>query len=207
MPQLAIVATPASRASALAADGRVRRGERNGQAIVGALIELVGKGILEPTAQQVAASAGVGIRTVFRRFSDVESLFAQMSTRMQAEALPLLVGSEPEGDAVRRGRDLVGRRVVFFERIAPYKRAATLRRSRSPYLRSRHAELVRLLRADLLRCLPELRRGPAALVDALELVTSFEAWDRLRTEQRLGRARAHAAVERTVLGLLAELGP
>jgi AcrR family transcriptional regulator len=205
MPQLAIVATPASRASALAADGRVRRGERNGQAIVGALIELVGKGILEPTAQQVAASAGVGIRTVFRRFSDVESLFAQMSARMQAEALPLLVGGEPEGDVVRRGRELVGRRVVFFERIAPYKRAATLRRSRSAYLRSRHAELVRLLRTDLLRWLPELRRAPTALVDALELVTSFEAWDRLRTEQRLGRERAHAAVERTVRGLLAEL--
>jgi len=51
-----------------------------------ALVGLVGDGVLEPTAQQVAARAGVGIRTVFRRFSDVESLFARMSTRMQAEA-------------------------------------------------------------------------------------------------------------------------
>ena len=33
-------------------------------------------------------------------------------------------------------------------------------------------------------------------------MTSFEAWDRLRTEQRLGRERAQAAVERAVLALL-----
>ena len=93
-----------------------------------------------------------------------------------------------------------------FERIAPYERAATLRRARSPYLRDRHAELVRLLRTELVRWLPELRRAPAAVVDALELATSFEAWDLLRTEQCLGRARAHAAVERTVLDLISGLG-
>jgi len=205
MPQLAIVATPTSRASALASDGRVRRAERSGQAIVDALLELVGKGILEPTAQQVATRAGVGIRTVFRRFSDMERLFAEMSARMQAEALPLLVGGRPSGDLAERARALVGRRVAFFERIAPYKRAANLKRWRSPFLRARHAELVRVLRADLVRRLPELRQAPEAFVDALDLATSFEAWDRLRTEQRLGRERAHAAVERMVLALVAEL--
>jgi AcrR family transcriptional regulator len=200
------MATPAAQLTAPAADGRVRRGERSGQAIVEALIGLVGEGTLEPTAQQVAARAGVGIRTVFRRFSDMERLFTEMSTRMQAKVLPLLVGGAPSGGVVERVVALVGRRVTFFERIARYKRAATLRRSRSPYLQDRHAELVQLLRAELLRWLPELRRAPAAVVDALELATSFEAWDRLRVEQGLGRARAHAAVERTALGLVGELG-
>jgi AcrR family transcriptional regulator len=205
MPQPAIVATPASTAAPLPADGRARRAERSGRAIVGALIELVGEGVLDPTAEQVAARAGVGLRTVFRRFSDMEGLFAEMSTRVQGDVLPLLLGDAIEGDVVERARTLVARRVVFFERIARYKRAATIRRWRSPYLQSRHAELVRVLRADLLRRLPELRRAPAALVDALELATSFEAWDRLRVEQRAGRARAHAAVERTVVALVAEL--
>lgn len=195
----------ATTATTLASDGRVRRGERSGQAIVEALIDLVGKGILEPTAQQVAARAGVGIRTVFRRFSDMERLFAEMSTRVQGNVLPLLAEGAPGGDLLERARALVGRRVAFFERIGRYKRAANLRRSRSPYLRDRHAELVRLLRAELLRWLPELRRAPAALVDALELATSFEAWERLRIEQRLGHGRAHAAVERIALALIAEV--
>src|SRR5436305_14693782 len=127
-----IVAAPARRASAAGSDGRVRRAERSGQAIVDALLELVGDGILEPTAQQVAARAGVGIRTVFRRFSDVESLFAELGARVQAEALPLLVGGRPSGDLTERARALAGQRATFFERIAPYKRAGNLKRWRSP---------------------------------------------------------------------------
>jgi AcrR family transcriptional regulator len=189
----------------LPSDGRVRRGERSGQAIVEALVGLVGEGILEPTAQQVAARAGVGLRTVFRRFADMESLFAEMSARVQREALPLLVEGRPSGDLTERARALVGQRATFFERIAPFKRSGNLKRWRSPFLRDRHARLVRELRADLMRWLPELRRAPASVVDALDLVTSFEAWDRLRTEQRLGRERTQAAVERMVLCLVAEL--
>ena len=201
MPQLTIMAT----AARLSSDGRIRRGERSGHAIVDALIELVGDGILEPTAHQVAARAGVGIRTVFRRFSDMERLFVEMSTKVQGDVLPLLVDGAPSGDVVARVRALVARRALFFERIARYKRAATLRRPRSPYLRDRHLELVRLLRAELFRWLPELHDAPDELVDALELATSFEAWERLRVEQRLGRERAHAAAERAALALIGEL--
>jgi len=205
MPQEAAVATQARRAAEPASDGRVRRGERSGQAIVEALVGLVGDGILEPTAQQVAVRAGVGMRTVFRRFSDMESLLAEMGARVEAEALPLLVGGRPSGDLTERARALVGQRATFFERIAPYKRAGNLKRWRSPVVRYRHARLVRALRADLRRWLPELRHAPAGVADALDLATSFEAWDRLRTEQRLARERAQAAVERMVLCLVGEL--
>jgi len=204
MPQEAAVATQARRAAEPASDGRVRRGERSGQAIVEALVGLVGDGILEPTAQQVAVRAGVGMRTVFRRFSDMESLLAEMGARVEAEALPLLVGGRPSGDLTERARALVSQRATFFERIAPYKRAGNLKRWRSPVVRYRHARLVRALRADLRRWLPELRRAPAGVADALDLATSFEAWDRLRTEQRLARERAQAAVERMVLCLVGE---
>jgi AcrR family transcriptional regulator len=188
-----------------ASDGRVRRSQRSGHAIVDALMELVGEGVLEPTAQEVAARANVGIRTVFRRFSDIESLFAEMDARLQAEAVPLLLGERANGTVAQRARALVQRRGAFFERIAPYKRSGNLKRCRSPFLGERHAQLVRGLRADLLRWLPELRSAPAAIVDALDLATSFEAWDRLRSEQSLSRGRAQATVERTVLALVKEL--
>lgn len=98
---------------------------------------------------------------------------------------------------------LADRRIEFFERIAPYKRSGTIQRWRSEFLRGQHGALVRVLRADLLRWLPELRRAPADLVEALDLALSFEAWDRLRTDQRLGRDRARDALVRTVTALLA----
>jgi AcrR family transcriptional regulator len=183
-------------------DGRQRRSERSREAIVQALFDLVGEGILQPTAQQVAETAGVGIRSVFRHFADMDSLFAEMDARLQAEAHPLLRGDPPEADASKRARALVLRRIAFFEKIAPYKRAGTIQRWRSEFLRGQHGVLVRALRADLLRWLPELRRAPADLVEAFDLVLSFEAWDRLRTDQRLGCGRARDVMLRTVLALL-----
>lgn len=191
-----------SAARAESTDGRQRRSERSREAIVRALFDLVGEGILQPTAQQVAEAAGVGIRSVFRHFADMDSLFAEMDARLQADALPLLRGEPPDGDAAKRARALVDRRIAFFERIAPYKRAGTIQRWRSEFLRGQHGVLVRALRSDLLRWLPELRGAPADGIEALDLVLSFEAWDRLRTDQRLGRDRARDALLRIVLALL-----
>ena len=196
------MATVGARPHRPASDGRVRRSQRSGLAIVDALMGLVGEGNVEPTAQQVAARAQVGIRTVFRRFSDMESLFAEMDARLQAEALPLLFSGRAAGTRAARARALVRQRAAFFERIAPYKRSGNLKRPRSPFLRERHALLVRGLRADLKRRLPEVLRAPQEVVDALDLATSFEAWDRLRTEQRLGPRRARLVVEQMVLAIV-----
>ena len=186
-------------------DGRVLRGEKSRESIVDALFELVGEGVLAPTAQQVAERAGVGLRSVFRHFSDMERLFAAMDARLGAEVIPLLVEAWPGGALRTRARGLVERRVRLFERIAPYKRSANLARWRSPFLRTRHGALVRALRADLLRWLPEVKSAPADLLEALDVATSFEAWDRLRSDQRLSRERAQAALERTVQALVGAL--
>jgi AcrR family transcriptional regulator len=188
--------------SAPSVDGRVQRGERSRAAIVAAVFALVGEGVLEPTAEQVARRARVGLRSVFRHFRDMDTLHAAMGARLRAEVSPLLVADAPAGSLAARGRALVARRVRLYERIAPYKRAANVQRSRSAFLSSRHAALVTELSTNLLRWLPELAKAPDEERDAIELATSFEAWDRLRTDQHLSRERAQAAIERTVLALL-----
>ena len=112
----------------------------------------------------------------------------------------------PEAAGLReRARALVADRAALFERVAYYMRATNRSRGRSPFLTNEHRKIVRQLRERLLRWLPELRGAPADLVEALDQVTSFEAWDRLRSDQRLGRARAQAAMERAVLALIREL--
>ena len=58
--------------SAPEADGRVLRGARTRERIVDAVFELVSEGTVRPTAEEVASRAGVGIRTVFRHFDDME---------------------------------------------------------------------------------------------------------------------------------------
>jgi len=198
------VATRAQAATeaAVALDGRVRRGERSRQSIVAALLELVGEGILQPTAQQVAERAGVGIRTVFRHFSETESLYAAMDGRLQAEVRPSLTTLRRTGSLAERIKRLVRQRATLFERIAPYKRSATLQRWRSRFLEQRHEAMQAELRADLRRWLPELKGTPDAIGEAIDLLTSFETWDRLRGDQRLGPKAAMTVVERTLDTLL-----
>jgi AcrR family transcriptional regulator len=163
---------------------------------------LVGEGNLSPTAQQVADRAAVGIRSVFRHFSDMESLYATLDARLTADVLPMLQQTPPEGPLRARAVALVRQRASFFERISPYKRASNLQRQRSPFLAAEHRKFVALLRQDLFLWLPELEGWPAETLEALEQATSFEAWDRLRGEQRLGRTRAVAAMECAVLALI-----
>src|SRR5690606_2717882 len=93
------------------------------------------------------------------------------------------------------------RRCRLYETIAPYQRASALRRIESPFLRSQQAALVKRLRAFLYRSIPEPEQGPAAVVDALGLLPSLDAWDPRRSEQRLGAARARAALGRAALAL------
>ena len=56
-------------------DGRNLRSINSQKLIVDACIKLFKEGNLEPTAQQVANESGVGIRTVFRQFDEMENLF------------------------------------------------------------------------------------------------------------------------------------
>ena len=42
-------------------------------------------GNLEPTAQQVADESGVGIRTVFRQFDEMENLFKSVDAVLSKE--------------------------------------------------------------------------------------------------------------------------
>jgi AcrR family transcriptional regulator len=173
--------------------------------MVRAFFDLVGEGVLRPTAQQVAERAGVGIRTVFRHFSEMDSLFAEVDALLREQIGPYLVDRPSGGTVAERAVAIVHSRSAAFERFAPYLRATRLYRSRSDFLSRSFATFVRRQRAALLEALPELAAAPQPLVDALELATSFESWDRLRTDQRLGAARTRAALEETVLALVSRL--
>lgn len=193
----------ATRGNELAAtDGRVRRGERSREQIVAALLSLIGDGTLQPTAQQVADRAAVGIRSVFRHFSEMDVLYAEMNAAVERDAVELLTGGDRSGPLAARIAGLVRQRAQLFERITPYKRAGNVQRWRSKFLQDRHQNMQRRLRADLQSWLPEVDGISAELCEALELATSFEAWERLRIDRRLRPAAATAVIERTVGALL-----
>ena len=63
-------------------DGRVKRSQDSQQRIVAALLELVSEGHMMPGAEQVAERAQIGLRSVFRHFKDMDSLYREMSNAL-----------------------------------------------------------------------------------------------------------------------------
>lgn len=182
-------------------DGRVRRSVLSRERILDALMELVSEGDLQPTGQRVAARAGIGLRTVYRHFEDMESLYRELNDRVTQLVAPA-AEPPPSGSVDERIAAMVRFRVRTYERAAPFIRSGATLRWRSQFLKQAQSDMVRTMSDNLRRALPELADVAEHRREAIELVTSFEAWERLRTDQKLGRERAQAIVEATVRDLL-----
>ncbi len=184
------------------ADGRRRRGLDNRARIVAAMIDMVRADEIAPSAERVAAKADVGLRTVFRHFQDMDSLYREMSLVIEGEIRaivdqPLLSEAGPA-----RIVELIGRRARCFETIAPFRRAAEAFRHRSKFLGSDYGRLVFQLRTILERELPKEIAADATRLEALDLLLSYEAWARLRRDQGLSVERARAVLEDAALRIV-----
>ena len=87
-----------------AVDGRRARRHRSRDLAVDALLDLLGEGVVRPTAQQVAERSGVSLRSIFRIFDDVESLNAAACARQLSRVRHLFVDVMPTGTLRRAGR-------------------------------------------------------------------------------------------------------
>ncbi len=176
-------------------DGRRQRSETSRKRIVRAMLELIGAGDISPSAENVAARAGLGLRTVFRHFENMETLYQEINAAMTAELQPVM--EEPFRSADWRGQlsEMAERRVRIFERIMPVKTAADVHRHQSPFLARKAEEMTRKQRAALVRAVPADRRADHAFFEALDLLLSFESWRRLRKDQKLSVARARHTLD------------
>jgi AcrR family transcriptional regulator len=175
-------------------DGRRERGADNRRKIVTALLTLVEGGNVDPNAEQVAREAGVGLRTVFRHFADMDSLHASISALMTAEIQPII--EQPFAAADWRGRldELIDRRAQIFERLLPFKIAGDAHRHRSRFLTSEHKALVKMQTQALRGVLPAKIADDKVRLAALDLVLSFDAWKRLRNDQGVTARDARSAL-------------
>ena len=166
-------------------DGRLLRTERSRQLIIDALHDLVNEGVLQPTAQTVAERAGVGIRTVFRHFADMETLFATMDVQLRSGYEGMFLGGDRAGTLDERIQHAIERRAAAFERQSPLILSTRAQMWRSPVLQKNYARNQRGLRKDLADWLPEITDLPSVRREAVDAAASFEAWDRLRSQQGL----------------------
>ena len=186
----------------ISTDGRRRRSKQSRERIVQALLALVREGRANPGAEEVAERAGVGIRSVFRHFRDMETLYREMGVHLAGQYAEI---ATPFTASTWRGRlgEMIDRRSRAYERLAPFKRAADARRLESPTLQEDSARLEAVLRERLRAVLPAAASADRSLFAQLELALSVDAWMRLRDVQGLSPDEARAAVEAMTEALLA----
>ena len=183
-------------------DGRRRRSAQSRDRIITAMIELVEGGAITPSAEDVAARAAVGLRSVFRHFRDMESLYHEMSVRISSQYRMWLVPFEsPDW----RGQldETIDRRLTTYERLMPFKRAADAHRHESPSMQADYLATLRMMRTRLESVLPA-DCGPDRL-EAVDLLLSFEVWQRLRSEQALSEPEARQVIQRQITRTLSQL--
>jgi len=196
-------------------DGRRARAGRNREAVVDAILELLREGNGRPGAADIAERAGVSLRSVFRHFDDLDTLHAVAVERHTALMAPLFELDWPQprkGQAYApidaRVDALVRQRAALYEEMRPVRMVAEALRDRSAPIAAGLDRSRRVLRDQLRRCFaPELDELTSTdrreLFDALEGVSSFAVWQHLRNDQGLSKARASAAMDRSIHSLFA----
>ena len=161
------------------------------------MLAIVAEGQITPSAEQVALRAEVGLRSVFRHFKDMESLYAEMTARLSRQYQMWLV---PFTAPDWRGQlvETLERRVSTYEKLMPFKRAADAHRHESQSIQTEHARTLAMMRARLKSLLPEEISGDELSFETLDLLLSFETWQRLRVEQNLSARKARALLKAQV---------
>jgi AcrR family transcriptional regulator len=158
--------------------------------MIDATLELMEEGVLVPTAQRISERAGVGIRSFFRHFADMESLFIDIDQQTRESAEALFIGGDREGTTEKRILHAVERRADGYEDQKNTILCVAALSWNHSFLRENYAHYQRALRKDLDDWLPELKKLPRARREAIDALASFEMWHRLRSHQGLGKKQA-----------------
>ena len=201
-------------ASPEALDGRQSRTARSRRAICEACLDLVQEGALQPSADQIAARAGVSRRSIFNHFADLAELYDAVVEVGMQRCAPLLEEISEDEPVARRVERLVEVRSKFLEATAAFTRALTaqalvgpaadqaLRVSRNA-IRLAHQDVERLFQRDLRGVRPAER---AEILDAISAVMSPLLWENLRRTRGNSLSRARAVVKRMLTAILRDAG-
>ena len=171
------------------ADGRRQRSVNTQATIVDAMMILIKKGILEPTAQQVADEAGLGIRTVFRIVKDKETLFSRMDEKVR-ESNQMLYQASPSGSLKDRIEGLMQIESKGYEVNIEFIKATLANKWKYKTLEENYKKNQLLLKKLMFTWLPEISQLDSNLQEFLTAINSPNFWIELRENQTLSVEKA-----------------
>ena len=188
-------------------DGRSARSQRTRLAVVDALLDLVRSGNARPTAREIAARAGVSLRSVYVHFDDLEDLFVAAARRQLELVSGMIVVVPTHGPVRDRAEILMRMRGRIHESVGPVRHAAELQAPCSPALaellrkvrRASRTEVARTFAAELDPLPDDVR---ARRLAALDVLAGAATWQEMRTTGRLDAAATRRAVIEAMIAVL-----
>ena len=195
---------------AAAGDGRTARRERNREAVVTALLELYREGVMMPSADEIAARAGVSARSLFRYFADVDDLAFAAVARQAEHLMPLLALDLPAEASIDDRIDaFVAARLRLLEAMGEVGRVARFRAGMQPVVAEGLARVREIMREHVVEALGPALDGRSgderrSVVAAADVLCSWEAHDLMRRDQGLSGEETAAAMGLALRRLLAD---
>ncbi|HYD05805.1 MAG TPA: TetR/AcrR family transcriptional regulator [Reyranella sp.] len=188
-------------------DGRRQRSERTRQLIIEAYLALLRNSPKIPTSAEIAERAGYSVRSVFERFPDLLSLRIAATDHAFALGNARAMLRDVDADRPTRIRSQVQTRAQTCENWLPLWRALNANQGESMELRARITLVRQAIRQRLeIMYRPELEtlddRQRRDMLIALEAITEFESWGRMREDNGLTVEQASAVWIRAIDRLL-----
>ena len=184
-------------------DGRRLRSERSRKSMIDAALELIEEGNFAPTAKQISARAGVGIRSFFRQFEDMDQFFAAVDEHTVGSFWEsFLHEGDREGELPERLDSILATYAKAFEEHRSLLLATKSLRWSSRVLKANYERYQQISRANKERWLPEISQLASDERELADAYLSFEMWHRLRDIQGLSCSAAQAVILKALTRLL-----
>ena len=186
-------------------DGRRQRSQRSRDKIIKAMWTLMLDGDMEPSAAAIAEQAGVGLRSVFRHFEDLDTLNREIVRVAESQVLPKLMKPLQGADWKDQLLEKADQTVEIWSSILIPHTAGEIRRFKSKvlmddYTRSRTLEL-----ASVQAILPEDIDNYDHALLALDTALSFSTVRRLRQDRGLNEDEAKQTIRFMVRAVIDQI--
>lgn len=185
-------------------DGRRQRSERSREKILDACLELISEGNMDPSAHEIAARAGVGLRSVFRHFEDIDSIHSEMIVRTEEVYLPRLLQATTSKNWKERALELLEIRSKVYEDIMRLNMAGAIRRFKSAILMEDYNRMRRMELSAIKAIIPRELNDDKLLIFALDASLSLRNWYALRIDHKLSIPITKKVIAKTLTAILAD---
>jgi AcrR family transcriptional regulator len=189
-------------APAIEPDGRKQRTNDSRLKIVEAMLQLIREGNIAPSAEQVASKAQVGLRTVFRRFNEMELLFRELASEIHrtfaTELHKPILGDTWQEKLL----NVLDRKLNIYETVRPFREAAKYHMHTSEFIQQDAEYWQKTEKETLQSILPHNVKDNTVLFNALKTCLGYEYWLSLHTNNGLSKKQIAQTMTFAVTSLL-----